>query len=332
MTIIENRQSDASLQEEVERLRSLAPDTKALYREVASLLFFRFGTAPTANRLYQLVGKGSMNTAASVLARFWQDLRDHARVRLTHPAVPEALQGIGGELIGQVWKVAFDQASADLAKARGELQEELERARIDVTQARQAADDAQARVEELERTAGELRARIAERDALLADSQRQAIQLVVESDALRASVAERRQEVEQARQAFSREIEALRDSIRLTEERARGNERRALADIEAARRAAKDGAKAFAVERKRLDAEISRYGKLVAKRDSEIESLRDRLARAEAGLAQTSAQLKADRANLSKLLSTMRPPVPKDAKNSAAPAQGRKRRATEGRL
>jgi hypothetical protein len=73
--------TDNSLQEEVERLRALAPDTKALYREVASMLFFRFGIAPTANRLHQLVGKGSMSTAASVLARFWQDLRQHGRLR-----------------------------------------------------------------------------------------------------------------------------------------------------------------------------------------------------------------------------------------------------------
>ncbi len=323
MTTTVNRPSDASLQEEVERLRSLAPDTKSLYREVASLLFFRYGTTPTANRLYQLVGKGSMNTAASVLARFWQDLRDHARVRLTHPAVPEPLQGIGGELIGQLWKAAFEQANEDLSRARGELQEELERARSDATQARQAAGEAQAKVAELERRLGELLPQMSERDALLVDSQRQAMQLVIETDALRASVAERRQEVEQARQAFAREIEALRDSIRLTEERARANERRALADIDAARLAAKDRAKAFDAEHKRLDLEVRRYGKLVEKRGVEIELLRDRLARAEAALGQTSAQLKAERANFSRLLSKVRPAVAKGARPSSPRGKGR---------
>ena len=226
---------------------------------------------------------------------------------------------------GQIWRAAFEQANEDLAKARSEQQEELERARGDVAKARQAAGEAQARVDELSRTLEDLQSHISERDRLLADSQRQAMQHFVEAEALRAAVAERRQEVEQARQVFARDIDALRRSISLTEERARGNERRALTDVEAARRVAQEAAKAFGTERKRLEGEISRYGKLLAKRDAEIGSLRDRLARVEAALGQASSQLKTERANFSKLLAKIQPAVAKARVPPAARRQRRKR-------
>ena len=55
------------------------------------LLFFRHGIAPTANRLYQLVKKGSMNAPAEALARFWATLREKSRVRIEHPDLPAEL-------------------------------------------------------------------------------------------------------------------------------------------------------------------------------------------------------------------------------------------------
>jgi hypothetical protein len=49
---------------------------------VCALLFFRFGQTPTANRLYQLVKRGSMGTPAAVLGEFWTELREKSRVRI----------------------------------------------------------------------------------------------------------------------------------------------------------------------------------------------------------------------------------------------------------
>lgn len=48
-------------------LRSRFPETRALYREVCWLLFFRYGVTPTANKRYSLVRKGNMGTPAEVL-------------------------------------------------------------------------------------------------------------------------------------------------------------------------------------------------------------------------------------------------------------------------
>lgn len=63
---------------EIEKLREQFPNTQDLYREVCTLLFFRYGTAPTANKLYQLVRKGSMSAPAEALNKFWSDLRERA--------------------------------------------------------------------------------------------------------------------------------------------------------------------------------------------------------------------------------------------------------------
>ena len=61
---------------EIEALRLQYPDTQDLYREVCVILFFRHGITPTANKLYQLVRKGSMSAPADALNRFWEMLRE----------------------------------------------------------------------------------------------------------------------------------------------------------------------------------------------------------------------------------------------------------------
>ena len=67
---------ESRLTAEIERLKADFPKTRELYREACALLFFRFGITPTANRLYQLVRKGSMSTPTAVLGEFWAELRE----------------------------------------------------------------------------------------------------------------------------------------------------------------------------------------------------------------------------------------------------------------
>ena len=67
---------------DIERLREEFTQTQDLYREVCALLFFRYGLTPTANKLYQLVRKGSMTAPADALNKFWEDLREKSRVRI----------------------------------------------------------------------------------------------------------------------------------------------------------------------------------------------------------------------------------------------------------
>ncbi|MFD2272575.1 DNA-binding protein [Undibacterium arcticum] len=57
---------------DIDRLREQFPQTQDLYREVCVAMFFRYGMTPTANKLYQLVRKGSMSAPAEALNRFWE--------------------------------------------------------------------------------------------------------------------------------------------------------------------------------------------------------------------------------------------------------------------
>src|ERR1700736_5302218 len=94
---------ETRLAADIERLKAEFLKTRELYREVCALLFFRFGLTPTANRLYQLVKRGSMSTPTAVLAEFWVELREKSRVRIEHPDLPAELQAAAGELVASLW-------------------------------------------------------------------------------------------------------------------------------------------------------------------------------------------------------------------------------------
>lgn len=313
----------STIQAEVERLRALAPDTKALYREVAAALFFRFGVPPTANRLFQLVGKGSMATAASVLARFWQDLREHSRLRLEHPGVPDPLRDVAGNLIGQVWTAAYDLAQQDLAGARAELSAQVEQARSEAERARLTATEAEGKIAQFSRTVEQLRKEVADRDGLLAARDGEISRLQVEVAALKSSVADRRAEVDEAKRAFAGELESLRSAIALTEERARASERRALAEIEAARRKAEEAGRALTKQQKSHASEIDRFGKSLAKREAELEAMRERLTRAESALSHGASQLKNEQLKFNRLLARVQPESHRTSKTTRSDTHSR---------
>jgi len=114
--------NEKQLLADIERLREQFPQTQELYREVCILLFFRYGMAPTANKLYQLVRKGSMSAPAEALNKFWEDLREKSRVRIEHPDLPEALKTAAGELTATLWTSAQALANESLASYRSEAQ------------------------------------------------------------------------------------------------------------------------------------------------------------------------------------------------------------------
>src|SRR2546427_7008692 len=114
--------AEARLQAEIEALRAQYPETQDLYGEVCVLLFFRHGITPTANKLYQLVRKGSMSAPAEALAKFWSALREKSRVRIEHPDLPEELREAAGEAIGALWQRAQALADANLAAVRSDAQ------------------------------------------------------------------------------------------------------------------------------------------------------------------------------------------------------------------
>jgi hypothetical protein len=125
---------ERKLQAEIEALRDKFPNTQDLYNEVCILLFFRHGITPTANKLYQLVRKGSMSAPAEALGKFWADLREKSRVRIENPDLPEELKIAAGNMVGTLW-----------ANAQGLAQESLTALRTD---ANASVHEAEARLRE----------------------------------------------------------------------------------------------------------------------------------------------------------------------------------------
>jgi chromosome segregation ATPase len=153
-------------------------------------------------------------------------------VRIGHPDLPAELQAAAGELVATLWARSTTSAQAALealrtdaeaekASARNEvvsLQAELVRTETALEQRTGALLAAQVRIQELEQAqaAGE-----ATRQALETEIARQQDEIGARDRAL-----------VQARADFSGELDKLRSSAELAEERLRAAEKRALLEIE----------------------------------------------------------------------------------------------------
>ena len=274
---------EVRLATEIDRLKAEFPKTRELYREVCALLFFRFGITPTANRLYQLVKRGSMSTPTQVLGEFWVELREKSRVRIDHPDLPADLQAAAGELVATLWTRSTVSAQAALEALRVEaeaekvvaqntvasMEGELGRTETALEQRTSALLAAQVRIQELEQgqAAGE-----ATRRALDAEITRLQDENVARDLAL-----------VQARADFSEELEKLRASAGLTEERLRTTGKRALLEIERERVAS-------ARFQKELDAATRHTEQGEARHRSELQAVQAQLAdaRHQAGVLEGS--------------------------------------------
>ena len=274
---------EGRLAAEIDRLKVAFPKTRELYREVCALLFFRFGITPTANRLYQLVKRGSMSTPTAVLGEFWTELREKSRVRIEHPDLPADLQAAAGELVATLWtrSTASAQGALDTLRAEVEaekvaaqntvtsMQRELSRTETALEQRTGALLAAQVRIQELEQgqAAGE-----ATRRALEAEIARLQDENVARDRALA-----------QARADFSEELGKLRASAALAEQRLRAAEKRALLEIERDRVAS-------ARLQKELDAVMRRTEQGETRHRSELQALQAQLAdaRHQAGVLEGS--------------------------------------------
>lgn len=224
--------SEAKIIAEIEALKSHDLDTQDLYREVCTILFFRYGITPTANKLYQFVRKGSMSAPAEALARFWSDLREKSRIRIEHPDLPEGLKAAAGELVASLWSQAQTSAQNDFVSFRQEAQEEVteslqalataEQARIaseaESNQTREALRVANERILDLERNLAGERART------------QSLELQIESARHQQTTLE--VALADARKDYSAELDKSRQELRRTEERLDANEKRALLEID----------------------------------------------------------------------------------------------------
>jgi hypothetical protein len=251
---------EGRLAAEIDRLKAEFPKTRELYREVCALLFFRFGITPTANRLYQLVKRGSMSTPTAVLGEFWTELREKSRVRIEHPDLPADLQAAAGELVATLWTRSTASAQGALDTLRAEVEAEKVAAQNTVT-------SMQRELSEQGQAAGE-----ATRRALEAEIAR----LQDENVACDRALA-------QARADFSEELGKLRASAALADQRLHAAEKRALLETEREWVAS-------ARLQKELDAATRRTEQGEARHRSELQALQAQVAdaRHEAGVLEGS--------------------------------------------
>ncbi|MBB1629934.1 DNA-binding protein [Cupriavidus sp. UME77] len=228
----ETTANEQILQADIVQLRERFPETRALYREVCGLLFFRYGITPTANKLYGLVRKGSMGTPTEVLAQFWQDLRNKMHVTIAHPELPDALKVIAADAVQSIWQAANEAASGELAALRAE-------ARLQASEAQAQRDQARAAVvvaeQETAAVQAELdavqRARAALQGELDAERQAHAAAQARHDESKRQVEALERQLGEMHTQ-FSADLERTREQVVVAQERASATERRALREID----------------------------------------------------------------------------------------------------
>jgi hypothetical protein len=223
---------DAALAADIERLKAEFPRTRELYREVCALLFFRHGITPTANRLYQLVKRGSMGTPTAVLGEFWTELREKSRVRIEYPDLPADLGAAAGELVATLWTRATAAADTALDALRGEVEAQ----RTESQQLVIAARDELGRVETAleQRTAALLAAQIEVRelDRAQAEAHAQRQALEAELSRMSAALAARDRELVEVREGFSRDLEKQREAAERAEDRLRASEKHALLEID----------------------------------------------------------------------------------------------------
>jgi hypothetical protein len=291
----------------VAELRQRFPRTQDLYREVCILLFFRHGITPTANKLYQLVRKGSMSAPTEALNHFWNTLRERSRVSVEHADLPDDLKKTAGDMVAAVWKAAQTMARDSVVQLRQEAAAAIESARNAEAEAKAAEAAA---LSELERTRerlrdaegliGQLRQELAAAAATNAGTMTRledARQLLAQNQEMRA----------RARDEYTAEREKLAERTRLAEQRFADMEKRALLDIDRERTASAKLQKMLESERaehvKSIDRlraecntvqeEVGRLREQVGALQNATMALKDERDRALGQLQETRAQLEA---------------------------------------
>ncbi len=228
---------ETEIQSEVEALKARFSETKSLYREVCALLFFRYGIAPTASKLYQYVRKGSMSAPADALTKFWDELRSKARVEIDHPDLPPGLRDTAASAIAGIWQQATAAARGELAELRLEVQAQLEAAQVALATAK---SEAAAVIEQLDAERGQVAAANAAagqmREELEAERRAHA-GAIARLQELQRHLVEHQAQQEASRAAFSADLAKAREAVDVANARADASDRRALLEIDQERQA-----------------------------------------------------------------------------------------------
>ena len=224
--------TEAKIIADIETIKVGELDTQELYREVCTVLFFRYGITPTANKLYQYVRKGSMSAPAEALNRFWSDLREKSRVRIEHPDLPEDMKTAAGELVGSLWSQAQASAHESFADFRQEAQEQVTNSQQAYKVADQARIDAQTETNQTREAISGANERILilERNLAAESVMTQSLKQQLETTSRQQTTLEGA--LAEARKDYSAELDKSRQELRRAEERLEANEKRALLEID----------------------------------------------------------------------------------------------------
>ncbi|WP_429355250.1 DNA-binding protein [Paraburkholderia sp. 32] len=269
--IAPNQENVVALETDVAEVRQRLSETQQIYREVCALLFFRYGETPTANRLYQLVRKGSMSAPAKALRDFWAEMREKTRVDVGQPDLPREVATAAGELAANLWRLSMDEANGSLAAFRLDAERAVQTAQQQVREAQARSDSASKALDEATLTLNTERQRIAALESQLAAQQAANATLREQLAGARSEASTTNSALADARRDFSVELEKLRESAAHNEQRLAAAERRALLEIETERTAASRA-------RKELQQANERNGALEAAHRLERDALRDELA------------------------------------------------------
>jgi len=267
-----------ALETDIAALRERISDTQELYREVCALMFFRYGETPTANKLYQVVRKGSMSAPAKALREFWVEVRDKTRVDVGQPDLPPEVASAAGELAATLWRLSGDAANAALDVFRQDAQREIAEAREHAQGLAAQRDAAIAAAEQTSHDAADVRIENAKLLARLVELETAKTMLVDQLAQSRSESAVAATALSDARREFAEELSKLRVMHNQSEQRLAATEKRALLEIDSERTAARQ-------TRQELQAAIDRMAEVQATHQAERDQLRDALATAKTQLA-----------------------------------------------
>lgn len=249
---------ESAIATSIAELRERFPRTQDLYREVCVLLFFRHGVTPTANKLYQLVRKGSMSAPTEALSQFWKTLRERSRVTIEHPDIPDELRTAAGDLVASLWKAAQSKSLESVVALRADATIAVDSARAELASEKLAHVEALQIVENFRS-----QLRISENEVAQLREGKAAAAAIREGLEVRLKDARRDLEAMQTRLGelnaqHVAEREKLADRSRLAEERFADMEKRALQEIDRERTGTAKLLKAIESERIEHSAAIAR--------------------------------------------------------------------------
>lgn len=230
--------SEQQLQTEVDALKEKFSDTKDIYREVCVLLFFRYGITPTANKLYQYVRRGSMSAPADALHKFWLELREKSRVRIERPDIPENIAAVAGDLIANLWNEAQKAAQAGFSELVDNATSEILKYRLQSEVAEQKSKENRQLLTETQAELENALKRLSETENLrqvdintLAHKEKSLKSLENEKSFLEI-------ELTKGQANFLAQVDKLHDSLKISDQRFRALESKALLDVDRERQRA----------------------------------------------------------------------------------------------